>query len=274
MKLEVLRAMPRDRDTGDRTRPPLLFVHGAFAGAWCWAEFFLPWFAARGWDCRALSLRGHGDSEGVERLDSFRLRDYAEDVTTVLDGMDAPPVLIGHSMGGMVVQKVLEDRETTGDVAGAVLMASVPPRGLLDGAMVMASQQPNLFWMILQIQTTGRSARGLRPVEDALFHTPPTPEDGARYAALLQGESLSVINDMTWADVPRRPLRALPLLVMGAEEDAFVPPSQVRATAAHHGVEPHLFPNIGHAMMMDLGWESVAEALQEWLVTTYMHDDK
>ncbi|WP_413204821.1 alpha/beta hydrolase [Rhodospirillum sp. A1_3_36] len=272
MKLEILHAAPRDRDPDAPIRPPLLFVHGAFAGAWCWSETFLPWFAARGWDCRALSLRGHGGSEGRERLDSFRLRDYAEDVTTVLDGLDAPPVLIGHSMGGMVVQKVLEERESTGEIAGAVLMASVPPKGLLEGAMAMASQHPNLYWTVLQIQTTGRSASGLRPVEDALFHSQPTPAESARYADLLQGESLTVINDMTWADVPRPPLRVLPLLVMGATEDWFVPPTQVRATAAYHGVEPHLFPDIGHAMMMDRGWERIAAALLDWLEVTYGQD--
>jgi hypothetical protein len=39
--------------------PPILFLHGAAHGAWCWAEHFLPWFAGRGCECHALSFRGH-----------------------------------------------------------------------------------------------------------------------------------------------------------------------------------------------------------------------
>ena len=58
MALEVLTAgKPSDR-------PPLLFVHGSFCGAWIWAEHFLPFFAEAGWECCAVSLRGHGGSEG------------------------------------------------------------------------------------------------------------------------------------------------------------------------------------------------------------------
>jgi pimeloyl-ACP methyl ester carboxylesterase len=270
MKLEVLRARPGATPDRGADRPPLLMVHGAFAGAWCWAETFLPWFASRGWDVRALSLRGHGGSEGRERLDTFRLRDYAEDVTSVIAGLDRPPVLVGHSMGGMVVQKVLEERATPDALAGGVLMASVPPQGLLEGAVAMASQNPSLYWTVFQVQTTGQTTAGLRPIERALFHTPPSAEAGARYAALLQGESLAAINDMTWADVPRAPIRDLPLLVMGAGEDPFVPAHLVRATAAHHGVDPILFPGIGHAMMLDAGWEKVAETLEDWLDATYI----
>ena len=45
-------------------RTPLLFVHGAYVGAWCWAEHFLGWFGAQGFPAFAVSLRGHGKSSG------------------------------------------------------------------------------------------------------------------------------------------------------------------------------------------------------------------
>ncbi|MCA9946237.1 MAG: alpha/beta fold hydrolase, partial [Anaerolineales bacterium] len=47
---------------------PLLFIHGAWHGAWCWEEHFLPYFAERGYAVYAPSLRGHGQSSGQERL--------------------------------------------------------------------------------------------------------------------------------------------------------------------------------------------------------------
>jgi pimeloyl-ACP methyl ester carboxylesterase len=54
VQLEVLHAAP----ASPSQRPPLCFVHGSYHAAWCWAEHFLPYFAARGYDAYALSLRG------------------------------------------------------------------------------------------------------------------------------------------------------------------------------------------------------------------------
>ena len=56
-------------------RPPLLFVHGSYHGAWCWRERFLPYFAAAGWDCYAVSLRGQGgsDREGLKVSGSLQV---------------------------------------------------------------------------------------------------------------------------------------------------------------------------------------------------------
>ena len=128
-QLEVLSCEPQTR----RHATPLLFVHGAFAGAWVWDEHFLPWFAAQGYSAHAVSLRGHGGSAGHERIDWYSIHDYVEDVAEVVADLAAAPVLIGHSMGGFVVQKYLERHA----VPAAVLMCSVPPQGLVDRKSVV-----------------------------------------------------------------------------------------------------------------------------------------
>jgi non-heme chloroperoxidase len=119
---EVLVQLP----VGKPKAPPLLFVHGAYTAAWCWEEHFLPFFAAAGYPAYALSLSGHGASPGRKHLDSFSIADYVKDVATVVATLPAPPVLVGHSMGGFVVQKYLEDNEAP----GAVLMCAVRRQGL------------------------------------------------------------------------------------------------------------------------------------------------
>ena len=118
-QLEILEAAPPNGGSGR----PLLFVHGAFAGAWCWSKHFLPYFAAQGIRACALSLSGHGNSPGRERLDWLSIADYVRDLEQAVDAVGDDPVLVGHSMGGFVVQKYLERLEAP----GAVLMASVPP---------------------------------------------------------------------------------------------------------------------------------------------------
>ena len=104
-------------------KPPLLFVHGGYCDAWCWEPYFLPWFAARGWPAHALSLRGHGNSGGQETLFVTGIDDYVADVEHVAGQLGAPPVLIGHSMGAAICERMVATRP----VRGAALLAPVPP---------------------------------------------------------------------------------------------------------------------------------------------------
>src|ERR1700722_4157758 len=120
-KLEVISRLP----SRPRPAPPILFVHGAWHGAWCWDEFFLSYFAAHGFEAHALSLRAHGASEGRTQLHRSRIRHYVEDVAAVFAGFSSAPILVGHSMGGFVVQKFLETQSSP----AAFLLASIPPAG-------------------------------------------------------------------------------------------------------------------------------------------------
>lgn len=102
MPLEIIHRAP----SADSRPTPLLCVHGAWHAAWCWGEHFLPYFAQHGYHAYALSLRGHGSSDG--RIRGSRLADYLKDVRQAVETLPGPPVLIGHSMGGFVVRKYLE----------------------------------------------------------------------------------------------------------------------------------------------------------------------
>ena len=65
MDLELISRTPTGRPT---QATPLLFVHGVYTGAWVWDEYFLPYFAAQGYESHAVSLRGHGGSDGRDHL--------------------------------------------------------------------------------------------------------------------------------------------------------------------------------------------------------------
>ena len=100
MHLEIITHKPKT----DSGLTPLLFVHGGCHGAWCW-ENFLPYFAMHGYEAHAVSLRGHGASAGRERIRSIRVPEYVADVERAAGLLSSPPVLIGHSLGGYVVQQ-------------------------------------------------------------------------------------------------------------------------------------------------------------------------
>jgi len=137
VQLEVLRCAP----AAASSRPPLLFVHGSFHAAWCWSEHWLPFYAVAGYDAYALSLRGQGASGARPQPTAGAagtLEEHAADVASLARALPGgPPVLLGHSFGGLVVQQCLSARADAPPVAGVALLCSVPPDG--NSAMVRES---------------------------------------------------------------------------------------------------------------------------------------
>ncbi len=254
--LEVIARTP----AGPACDMPLLFVHGAFAGAWCWDEHFLPFFAAAGYASYALSLTGHGRSRGRERLDHLSIADYVADVAGVAGRLPRPPVLIGHSMGGFVVQKYLEKHPA----AGAVLMCSVPPQGLMSAAFGMLFSRPSLFRDLNAMMAGGRVA--LETLREALFAQPVDVGDLERFLRASQPESHRAIWDMMMFDLPHPSrIHGVPMLVLGAEHDHLMPPSTAKMTARRYGVKAEIFPGMGHGLMLERDWRRVAERILDWL---------
>jgi non-heme chloroperoxidase len=259
IELEIISRKPAAKAA--RIHPtPLLFIHGAYTGAWCWEEYFLPWFAARGWSAHAVSLSGHGKSPGHGFLDTLSIDDYVADVAKVIALLPSPPVLIGHSMGGIVTQKYLERTS----LPAAVLLASVPPQGLAGSAIGMLLSAPHVLADLNRLMGGGEvQADSLR---EALFHQPIEPERLLRYWTLSQPESHRAIWDMTLFGLPHPSrMHTLPLLVLGAERDRLIPPVLVEMTASTFGVDAEIFPGLGHAMMLEAEWESVARRIDDWL---------
>ena len=259
MQLEIITQQPAT----NRGLTPLLFVHGACHAAWCW-ENFLPFFAERGYEARALSLRGHGLSEGRERILSIPTSEYVEDVATAVNGMSALPVLIGHSLGGYVVQKYLETRVAR----AAVLLASVPASGSIKMLLRLTIRHP---WLALKFHAT-RSAYTLVQTptlaREALFSPNLPLETLNRHFMRIQDESYRVGLDTALFNLPRpdkiRAL-ALPMLVLGAADDALFTPHEIKATAQAYNTQAEIFPDMSHDMMLDTGWQKVAERIVAWL---------
>lgn len=257
--LEVLHTSPPARAP---RQPSLVFLHGAFAGAWVWADGFLPWFARRGYPVYALSFRGHGESDELENLHDLGIEDYLEDLRTLMGRLDEPPVLIGHSMGGYVVQKALLEF----DLPAYVLMASVPPTGLMGPAVTMSWCEPWLLRRLFEIQSQGGHVASPDTLREAVFWNDVPKRLAASYLARVQNESRRATLDLYWPAVLNvARLRRIPALVVGASQDRLISPMHVQQTAALVGATPHLFADMGHAMMLEPGWENVAERIHEFL---------
>lgn len=259
-QLEVLHFSPKS----PRLAPPLLFLHGAYVGAWCW-EPFLAASAAAGFDAYALSFRGHAESPGGDMLDVFGIDDYMADLESVVDSMPKPPVLIAHSMGGFVAQRYLS---RGGKAAALALMASVPPYGLTGSMLHMGLFYPKLLMGLNQFEFGAMPRPDLHLLRELLFSAEISEALLAQFALRAQRESTHALMEMMMPQPWRLwALPSIPALVLGAEEDKVIPEADTLALARALGVEPEFIAGVGHALMLDAGQDRVLARLLAWLET-------
>ena len=259
--LEVIRREPL-RAFGT---PPLLFIHGAYAAAWCWDEFFLPYFAEQGYCSHAVSLRGHGRSAGSQTLDEFGLDDYVADVHAVARTLGSPPVVIGHSMGGAVAQRYSAAYET----AGIVLLATVPPHGLMGATMELAWRDPDLLLQFALVQSGHGYLANAERLRGALFASDMPLDRAMQYFSRMQRESQRALLELSNGAAANRAPSGVPVSILGGKEDGLFLPTAVRLTAAWHGTEAAILPRLGHSMMLDCGWRRAADHIAAWLAERF-----
>ncbi len=247
--------------------PPLLFLHGAWHGAWCW-ERFMGFFVDAGFPCHALDLEGHGAEPRGPRFDRLRVCDHVPRLAAALSQItgDRPPILIAHSMGGWVAQSLLAS-EHAGAIVGAVLVTPVPNRGVpLTTSLKMMLQYPltfarATFLLSVPIRDTRMTRR--------LFHLPDRPEEevAAAFARLVPESGLSCLDmvmGFSWVRPSR--MRRVPLLVLGAEHDYFFPPACERRLADRLGADYVEFQGLAHNLMDGRRWDEVAGTIRDWIL--------
>lgn len=255
--LEVIAHLPEGR----RRTTPLLFVHGAFTAAWCWDEHFLPYLAQRGYASYALSLRGHGASEGRETLSLASIDDFTTDVLIVAEQLPGRPVLVGHSMGAIVVQRGFARARPP----AAVLMAPVPPQGLAGSALLLAARDPDLFQELSLTQHAHPRYATMEGLRRAVFSGTMPEEIVARHFARMQPESQRAMFDLAWPQYFWVGAGDVPVLVLGAANDTLFPADTVAETARIYHVRAEIFPDMAHAMMLEPDWKDVADRMLDWL---------
>ncbi len=241
-------------------KTPLLFIHGAWHGAWCWNEHFLPYFAEQGYTVYAPSLRGHGQSSGQKGLRWHSAKDYLADVAETAAKLSQPPIIIGHSMGGYLVQKYLE----TATLPGAILLASAPPQGVIGVTLRIARHFPGKF-VKLNLKLSLYPLVETAVLAQHQFFSETMPQEQVnRYFKLLGDESYRAFLDMLLLNLPKPSRINTPLLVLGGSHDAIFTMDEVKATAHAYNTHPHFFP-MAHDMMLEAGWQQVADKMLAWI---------
>ena len=228
----------------------LVFVHGMSHGAWCWEEKFIPYFEAKGYTCLAMNLPGH-EEIGSSKAISYSVNDYVKALGAFVDKLDSPPILIGHSMGGMIVQRYLK----TGKAKKAILLASVPPSGVLFPSLRTLFHYPGAIPYLLQ----GNLLKACQKYAKLFFNDNPLLEV---YKPKLCAESF-------WAYlglfIPVRHRIDCPVMVIGGSADGLISVDEFQQTAKHYQAPIEIIESGSHDLMLDEGWEKTAEVMEGWI---------
>ena len=247
------------------SRPPLVMVHGAFCGGWCFDGFRVA-FEAEGWAVSAPDLPGHAANGGPSAVAGRSVADYAKALAEVIGAQPAPPVLIGHSLGGLVAQLAAARRT----VAGLILLAPSPAWGqpvtspveLAASGALLASL--GAYWLD-SVAPDWSTVRAM--TFDRL------PDDLARtlYARMIpeSGRALfEVLNwwmDPTLASFVPPIAHQQPSLVISGGADRIHPPATVAVTGLRLCADSRSVEALSHWMLDEPESPQLAQICLEWL---------
>lgn len=288
LKMEVIQQAanpnPQSNSIG---RPPIVFLHGSYHAAWCWAVHWLPFFASLGYNCFALSLLGQGESDTPASGAGGTLQSHARDVAHFIrHKASEPPVLVGHSFGGLIVQQYLAHiaeldlespplstaegwEEPYPMLAAAILACSVPPTG--NGPLV---QRYLMSKPIASIKVTLSLAAKAFAYSQSLckdtFFSRDMPSSLVQVyqKQLARSSNVPLFNLLELSaslPVGRPAGHVPPILVIGAENDFVVDMQGLHDTAAVYGNNLVVLPSIAHDIMLDTAWKDAAEVVGSWL---------
>jgi pimeloyl-ACP methyl ester carboxylesterase len=248
--VRVQRAAPAGPDRDDQ-RPPLLLVHGGMHGSWCW-DNYLSYFSDAGWDTLALNWYGHGGSDDlapdVQRGRS--IGDVTEEIGLVAATLPRPPVVVGHSMGGLAAQAYAQDNE----VAGLVLIAAAAPAEV-GGPETEMPVDFSALYPVFPFEV----ACGL------FFQDVPEAQAREYYARLVPESPRAVWEVTRWTLSVDRSRVSCPVLVVGGDVDALVQTDITRNLAAHYDAELVMLPGRGHSILLEPRWREAAGQIADWL---------
>jgi pimeloyl-ACP methyl ester carboxylesterase len=213
----------------------------------------------------APDLRGHGADEPASRMVNVSMTDYAADVAALCASLPEPPVLLGHSMGGLVAQMaarrarpralVLLAPSAPWGVAGSSFEEAVTAFGVqMLGPFSAGTVEPDIT--LMNRYSLSRMPKGAkRPILSRL-----RPE-----SARALRETLNWWLDpfMTTSVGPGG--LGVPALAIAGEHDLVHPPATVRLTAARVGASVRQMAGMSHWLVGEPGYDAVAETVLRWL---------
>ena len=250
----------------------IFMIHGMWGGAWYW-ENFKVFLEKQGYRCVTTTLRFHdmdpGDAPDPQ-LGTTSLLDYAADLELEIQKLGVKPILMGHSMGGLLAQ-ILGSR---GLARALVLLTPAPPAGIM-------ALKPSVIKSFWSVQTKwGFWKKPIRQTfKEAVYsilHLLPPEEQEEAYGRFVY-ESGRAAYEIGYALFDSKAASRVdeskvtcPVLVVGGAEDRITPVSVVRRVAAKYGAVATYkeFDRHAHWVVAEPGWQEIAAYAADWLGNT------
>jgi non-heme chloroperoxidase len=253
------------------TSKTIVMIHGMFGHGGFWANY-RPFFERRGFEVLTPTLRMHEDryrDHPPSELGTVSMRDYADELAELIGALPSPPILVGHSMGGLLAL-MLAGR---GLAERAALLCPVTPYGIDNSSLMGASvlmnvlRAPRLETKPVKLSYRGALKGGLEVLK---------PEQRRKTYALLGFDSGRALSEMVfWKRDEARTTRVepsdvtCPLLIVAAGRDTMVPVRGQQEMARMYGrvATYREFPEHTHLVLAGPGWRKVAQGVYDWLVS-------
>lgn len=253
-------AMLEVKGTDESSRPPVLFVHGAWHGAWCWKPL-MDYLAKEGLTSYAFDLPGHGTRKS-EDVVGLGIMDYVAQVeSAIVELAPVKPILIGHSMGGLIVQKFLEKNEAL----ASVLIAPCP-------AMGGSSWLPIKYFLHQPIAaitaTLGRKTaiRSKKMCKRLFFDDIPSEKLEANFERLCL-ESSRAVRQMVipFLKLKATKITSTPVAVAAAGRDYFFEFKRLQDWSEKYGYDFLPFPEAAHNLVSEPEKFDFGKTIYKWL---------
>jgi pimeloyl-ACP methyl ester carboxylesterase len=254
---------------GDVMTKSLVFIHGMFGASWHW-DNFRSFFEERGFQCHTPVLRHHDiDPKDTPdpSLGTTSLLDYAQDLEAYIRKMDEKPLLIGHSMGGLLSQML----GARGIVSGVVLLTPASPSGI----NALTYSVIRSFWRILTKWGFWRKSHrpSFKSAVYSTLHLLPEMDQKSTFEKIVYESGRAIFEIGFWYLDPKGVAKVdetkvdCPVLVVSGALDRLTPASVVRKVAKKYkSVSIYKeFQNHSHWLIGEPGWEDIAEYVLDWI---------
>jgi alpha-beta hydrolase superfamily lysophospholipase len=254
---------------------PVVFVHGLWLHADSWGAW-VDRFREAGYAPTAPGWPGEGSIEETRQnpdlVAGHGIEDVVQHYTAHIRGLDAPPIVIGHSFGGLIAQRLLGQ----GVASAAVAIDAAPIKGVIylpPSALRVASialrdpRNRNRAVALTREQFRYGFGNALTQAEsDELYDRWAIPSPGK---PLFEAAAANV-SPGSPAKIDTANASRGPLLLTAGGKDHTVPASITRATRKLYHRSPAVtdyreFPDRGHTLALDSGWREVADSVLAWL---------
>jgi pimeloyl-ACP methyl ester carboxylesterase len=249
-------------------RKHVVLIHGAWSRGQQWASARAA-FEERGYTAHTPTLRYHElpMHEGAMKIASLSLQDYTDDLVRLVNSLDSPPLLIGHSLGGLLAQLVAARTRQ----AGLVAVCPAPAAGIFGTSPTNLRMslpyflRPRPWAKPVHPPTLERFCRWIANTQTAEvaheLYSELVCESGRWYWSMLLGSlKLSKATVVDFAAV------TTPVLVIGAECDRIVPYGVIRQTAARYQHGTHVeIPGSDHMVFSGAALPVAMGRIDDWI---------